>query len=303
KSHLEMLQFILDGNTEVSYPPVTRSRFEVRNGYKEAVKRGAKLSEIEVFNLLFHFKGRLRVDGVALMCHGPQGQEWIMLCPCDTSKLIQIESRRYQSVASRLVLQGKMDSDFHNVLLHNLRLLVPGTRCANTLLHEYGHVLQHRIWASEGILASNVEMLYNWFEKIGYVNNVEKRIPNLNDKSPEDINYYLKESFVEDYRIGLNMSSMKGKFEFPNAFCFLGDFLEPSLMHKGVTIVKNVVNQKRTKKNENMIVVEYEPDRIAIADEIMKHADGFDPRKVQITEADRQAVRDRMAAYQKLRLV
>lgn len=77
-----MLMHIIDRETVVWYPPLVRTKYEVRNGIKIATARGAKLEEVEVFNLLFRFRGRL--DGahaLALMCHGPKGQEWIMLCP------------------------------------------------------------------------------------------------------------------------------------------------------------------------------------------------------------------------------
>lgn len=66
-----------------------------------------------------------------------------------------------------LTLKGKMDSVFQDRLLTNLGVLNLGTRCANTLQHEYGHVLQHRMWAAEGIRPNDEDGIIAWFEKIG----------------------------------------------------------------------------------------------------------------------------------------
>ncbi|MGZ4106123.1 MAG: hypothetical protein ACXVOI_02005 [Tumebacillaceae bacterium] len=298
KAQTAMLLRIIDANTHVWYPKVYRTKHEVRNGYKVAYRRGAHLDEVEVFNLKFKFRGHLHGDGVALMCHGPNGEEWIMLCPDDTEERIRIERRLYMDHANAFVWAGTMNSTQQNVLLENLRCLTIGSRCANTLEHEYGHVLQHRIWKHEGIDVSDTAALYRWFLETGYADIVSMRIPHFFDEPNEEKIYLLKEAFVEDYRIGLNMAAENGIFELPNVYCFRGDFQEPELLNEGVNIVKKVLDHNKQAKPTTFGVVEYEPDRVAAAERIMSKSEGFDPYKSRMSYADHMAVLESMRVEQ-----
>ncbi|MGZ4032300.1 MAG: hypothetical protein ACXVP2_09115 [Tumebacillaceae bacterium] len=291
-----MLMHVIDSQTVIEYPSVVRTKFEVRNGYKQALLRGANLGETEVFNLLFRFRGRLRGDGVALMCHGPTGEEWIMLCPDDTAARIQHESKWYMQSATTLTLQGRMRSEEQNRLLENLRTLTIGTRCENSLQHEFGHVIQHRLWAAEGIRPDDLFALYKWFLEIGYADLVSLRYPNFENRTDAEKLYLLKESFVEDYRIGLNLSYRKDIFELPNAYCFRADFQMPELLDKGVSLVKAVVKGK-VEARPTVYEDTCEPDRVALIHQIMAESSDFDARQAKPMSTDaHQAVLDRLRA-------
>jgi hypothetical protein len=289
-----MLLHIITPDTDIWYPPITRTKFEVRNGIKIAVSRGANLYETEVFNLLFNFSGHLKGDGIALMCHGPQGQEWIMLCPDDTMARIQMEKDRCLGFARILQTKGRISNDEENKLIENVGHLNLGSRCANSLMHEYGHVLQHRIWAAKGIPPHDEEQLYQWFHSIGYATLVSMRAPGF----LENPLYYLKESFVEDYRIGLNLLAEKGIFELPNAYCFRGDIAQPELMNEGVRIVKETISKHKGEPSvfREGAAVEREPDRIKLIDHFMKIGMDFDPEKARLTPEDHQKILERLRA-------
>jgi len=294
-----MLLHIVDQKTVIWYPEAVRTKFEVRNGVKIATARGAKLNEVEIFNLLFRFRGGLDAgEALALMCHGPKGQEWILLCPDDTQLQIEKERQKYLGVANTLTFKGRMDSAVQNHLISNLELLNAGTRCANTLLHEYGHVLQHRMWASAGIRPNDQAGMYAWFEEIGYLRNVMKRKSGFFEAPV----YYLKESFVEDYRIGLNLASRESIFELPNAYCYHSDFKEPELLAEGVDIVKTTIRHfqtdaKTTKQAE--MIYEAEPNRVAIIDrDIASGALDFVPGQVKYTAEDHRRMLERLREEQ-----
>lgn len=292
-----MLLHIVDQRTVVWYPEAVRTKFEVRNGVKIAMARGAKLGEVEIFNLLFRFRGGLDAsEALAFMCHGPKGQEWILLCPDDTQLQIEKERQKYLGVANTLLFKGRMDLAVQNHLITNLELLNVGARCANTLLHEYGHVLQHRMWASAGIRPHDHAGLYAWFEEIGYLRNVMNRKAGFFEAPV----YFLKESFVEDYRIGLNLDSREGIFELPNAYCFNRDFREPELLAEGVEIVKKTIrhyqqNLKETSRTEP--VYEAEPNRVAIIDKMIASGEldsDFAPGQVKYTAEDHRRMLERL---------
>ncbi|ARU61434.1 hypothetical protein CBW65_10775 [Tumebacillus avium] len=305
RKHAAMLSFLIDANTTVVYPSFYRPRWEVKSGYKEAVRRGANLYETEVFNMLFQFHGgRFRGDGIALMCHGPNGfqDEWILLCPDDTEMRIQAESNKYREIALAMTFRAQMNSDLQSELLENLSALLPAKRCANSLMHEYGHVLQYRLWESEGIQVRDFAALYRWFLERGYAQNVSARIPKFADYPDETKLRFLKEAFVEDYRIGLNVEKNGGIFELPNAYCFRGDFEDPSLMAEGVEIVKQAV-KKKTSSFRGSYGQANEPDRVLLTDQIMANSSDFSTRNPRMTTEDHQAVLDRLHAKSKLQPV
>lgn len=285
---------IIDRETVVWVPEVVRAKYEVRNGVKIAMERGANLDEVEVFNLLFRFRRRSESEAVALMRLGPKGEEWILLCADNTQVRIQDEWNTYQEIAQDLHRKGKISAAFHNQLLFNLQQLDVGKRCANSLQHEFGHVLQYRIWTSEGLNPRNAEDLYEWFYEIGYVDCVGLRDPEFLQNPILN----LKESFVEDYRIGLNLKSQKGIFELPNVICYRGDFEHPELMYEGVEIVTNVIDNMKygaDVKKKQAVFLEQEPDTIPLIRKAMEvdHWD-FDPQKGRLTEEDHRVIRERV---------
>lgn len=114
---------------------------------------------------------------------------------------------------------------------------------------------------------------------------------------------YLKESFVEDYRIGLNLACTQGIFELPNAYCFHGDFLEPELMDEGVNIVRTTIrnHQESLNKQDHVeTVYEAEPDRVAIIDRFLAAgALDFVPGQVKKSDKEYQMLMDRVKDWRK----
>ncbi|WP_175537587.1 hypothetical protein, partial [Mycobacterium tuberculosis] len=154
--------------------------------------------------------------------------------PDNTEQRYETEKRYYLDEARDLVFKGHMKSDDQNNLIENLRMLNLHERCAQSLEHEFGHVLNVREFESLNFRPNDEAQIYKWFLESGYMFNIDKRIPLFDKDSAAVKLHILKEALVEDYRISLNMSSERGKFILPNKFCFSGDFQNPDLLEEGV---------------------------------------------------------------------
>lgn len=246
--------------TKIEYQSVSRSLTEVKGGYKLALRRGAKLYNVTVFNFP---PMRIRNSKIDSITGNPNAQifpyekeRWILLHPVDTASLISYEVAAYSGILEKYINAGRISTEVYNELKDNLELLNINERCAQTLMHEYGHILHwvefDRIFTgfSEalGVSATQYDHAYNalvltWFESTGYLYNVAARYPNFKKLPTNKKVYILKESFVEDYRIGLNLSSTDGKIILPNTHCIMGDLMEPSLLREGVDIVRKMVTE------------------------------------------------------------
>jgi len=228
---------------------VTRPKFEINGGIKIAQKKGARLNEAKIFNLFFRFINR-KFDGLnttALMVRPKNSnEEWIILLPEDTKETIENEKKSFQKQVEKLLLQGSLDSDFHNIVVEGYKLLTVNERCAQTLMHEYGHILQWRMYDHLSVMADTEdEFIANqliWFLESGYIYNVAKRLPNFNTLNPKDKVYYLKECLVEDFRIHLNSKYHNGKIILPNKYAYRGDFADSKLMWEGMNIMEQMLN-------------------------------------------------------------
>lgn len=238
----DLVRYLLDKNSDVYYNYPPRERHEVYGGYKKAVKKNARLFECQVYNLYFRFRSWLKGDGIALMCRPPmKKEEWIILLPDDTIRRIKKEKKEYLQDARNLTLiEQTMDPDNQNILVENLNLLDLHERCAQSLIHEYGHVLHYRMFDLLNITSLTDQ--YLWFTKTGYLDIVDQRYPSFANLSPSDKLTELKEALVEDYRISLNLKADNGMFILPNKVCYLGDFQLPYLMYKGVDIMKEMLS-------------------------------------------------------------
>jgi hypothetical protein len=236
---------IIDGNSIVTYSDTPRTKHEINGAYKIALNRCEQIATTKVYNLYFKFKsfdGWLDGTGIALMWRPPEIlEEWIMLLPDDTSKRIATEKRMLLDEARSLAFSLLMNSDDHSILIENLNLLTIHERCAQSLMHEVGHVLHWREFDEKGITARDLSEQYKWFVESGYLYNVNKRCPLFDKKSALDKVVLLKESLVEDYRISLNIEATRGKFILPNKICFSGDFQKPKLLEEGIEIMKNML--------------------------------------------------------------
>jgi hypothetical protein len=240
KRNSRMVSVLLDKDSMVSYEHPPRTRHEVLGGYKRATKRGARLRECEVYNVNFRFKSWLIGTGIALMCRPPgTKEEWILLLPDDTESRIVNERKAYLKEAKEFIAVGSMDPDEESRLIENLRLLDIHERCAQSLMHEYGHALHYRMF--DFLRFSEKSEHYRWFFETGYLRNVDLRYPGFGHLTAEDKLTELKEALVEDYRISLNMLSESGKFILPNKVCYAGDFIKPKLMYEGVEIMKEML--------------------------------------------------------------
>ncbi|WP_146000498.1 hypothetical protein NYE40_04585 [Paenibacillus sp. FSL W8-1187] len=238
----EMVAALIGNESEIDYTHPVRHKHEVRGGYKRAMKKGAFLSECSVYNLYFRFKGHVDGTGIAAMCRPPmKKEEWILLLPDDTVRRIQAERRAYLDAANYLTLvMQAMESEDQSRLIENLNTLSVHERCAQSLMHEYGHVLHYRMFDLLGITSSK-SLQMKWFQDSGYYMNVEMRSPAFADLTPLDKLTELKESFVEDYRISLNLHMDNGKFVLPNKVCYSGDFQNSELMYEGVEVMREML--------------------------------------------------------------
>ena len=269
---------LIDSETEVfySYPP--RPKFEVLGGHKIAVKRGANLNEVKVYNLYFRFKKyNLNGTSTALMFRDHEKIENILLLPDDTKNRIVLEIRKYLDVAKKLVFNldptQQMDPNDQDFLLENLRLLNVTERCAQSLLHEYGHVLHWRIFEQRELDTPSKQ--FRWFWENGYAENLSERFPGFQALCVDDMLYYLKESFVEDYRIWLNTRELNGKYLLPNLITFVGDFINPIKAYEGVGIMARMLETGTIATEKRSSQSNREPNRLHMTDRVMERFERF----------------------------
>lgn len=299
-----LLLEITDQNTTFLYDVSPRPRFEVSAGYNIALKRGARLNEVKVYNMYFRFINN-RIDGtaVATMIRPPKtGEEWILLLPDDTNRRIEIEKRELLSEARSLIHQGLINLDAHNHLIENLNLLSINERCAQTLMHEFGHILHWRMFDASNI--NKESQIYDWFLENGYVENIEKRhalFSLLNDTQKIHV---LKESLVEDYRISLNQKGMNGMIILPNRFTYQKDLAHPEYLDEGVYLMNKTLKKAIDGVDKARIFsidTESEIDTVKIIQENRRFRalyPNWSPKKM--THADHMAVIERLREKERL---
>ncbi|WP_194758339.1 hypothetical protein [Priestia megaterium] len=245
----KMLIELTDENTRyVTDNLVRRPTFEVNGGIKLALKKGARVKEAKLFNLFFRFYNR-KFDGYntkALMVRPRNiNEEWIILLPEDTEKAIEEEKGIFREYIEKLVFQGSLDTDFQNMVVEGYKFLTPNERCAQTLMHEFGHILQWRMYDYLDIKGETEQEFianqYIWFLSSSYLLNVSKRVPNFETLSPEDKVYFSKECLVEDYRIYLNWKYFSDKIILPSKYAYRGDFADSKLMWEGLSIMEQML--------------------------------------------------------------
>lgn len=135
---------LIDKDTLIFYDRPVRNNFEVLGGFKIACQRGAQLRQVKVYNMLFHFKNQKinALNAIAMMYRTKNDEECILLLPDDTEERIRFERKVYLEKASIYTVElGTMDSDVQSELIENLNLLGIQERCAQSLMHEYGHIV------------------------------------------------------------------------------------------------------------------------------------------------------------------
>ncbi|MCY8232884.1 hypothetical protein [Priestia endophytica] len=264
-----MLTNLLKPGFEISYGYPPRPKFEVFGGYKIAKRRQASLaadfSKVKIYNLYFRYSNGNGLGNLntSAMVYRNKQEEVILLSPQDTKQENSRLTNTYKNIATDLVLkQGSMNPDEQSKLLDNLKLLTVNERCAQSLQHEYGHILHGRLFDSLGL--KNAADIYNWFFQHGYAHLMNKRSPEFQSASSWDKVYLLKESLVEDYRIWLNMKDNNDMFILPNINTYYGDFITPDLLKEGVILMKKMLNDAinnsfKTNQTENF---SGEPNRI-----------------------------------------
>ncbi|MEX1029074.1 MAG: hypothetical protein WDZ91_03380 [Paenibacillaceae bacterium] len=282
-----MLIRLIDNSSDIDYSYPPRTKHEINGGYKIAKRKGALLHEVKVYNLYFRFRSWYDGTGIAMMCRPPKlKEEWIILLPDNTEHTIMSERKLYLDIARRYtLLEQIMDPDEQNRLIHNLNKLNIHERCAQSIMHEFGHILHWRVFDNLQIRESYE--IYNWFYESGYLEIVDKRIPHLKRLEPMDQLYILKESLVEDYRISLNNDTENGIFILPNKICYSGDFQKPELLLEGVDIMRQMlrsIGHQSTKGSTHHL----EMNAIHAARIIEKARKGarWTPGTISITEQD-----------------
>jgi hypothetical protein len=292
----KVLVELLGTSPDFDYTHPHRKRFEVLGGHKVARRKQEKIKAnfqtAKIFNLFFRFKSKERdcLHTTAAMFRPLEYyQEWILLFPDDTRGRVQREKRTYIDIAGELSfnINHNMDADTHDALLVNLKLLNTNERCAQSILHEFGHLLHWRMFDALDI--TDIPGMYLWFLDSGYIENVDKRYYKFASLTIPERVYYLKESLVEDYRIWLNFEDKSGMFILPNSTCFYGDFLQPSLLEEGVSIMKEMLgpalnNQAKLGKKG----ISGEPDREKTARKIFNDTinSGWTPGAARMTRKD-----------------
>jgi hypothetical protein len=234
-------------------------RFQVQRAYKIAINRGAGLQEVKVFNFFYRFKNRkLNAMSTAAMSRPPnRAEEWIILLPDNVEATIHMEKELFNNLSADYYLKERIHSEELNRIEENLELLNPAERCAQSLMHEYGHVLHWRMFDALGIHHESDH--YLWFLESGYADVVDRRIPNFFGSTLEEKMIFLKESLVEDYRIWLNISAENGMFILPNRFCYKTDLYDINFMKEGVDIMRKMLEPATTGKAK-LRKVGFEPE-------------------------------------------
>ncbi|PGD07598.1 hypothetical protein COM34_14660 [Bacillus wiedmannii] len=261
--------------TYYNYSP--RPKFEVFGGYKIAKNRQASLAanfdKVKVYNLYFRFTSNsLSNLKTSAMMYTNEKEEVILLSPQNTDYQIEQESLFYKSASANMIFHG-MNPDNQSILLENLRLLTRNERCAQSLQHEFGHILHWRLFKFLNLNAPHE--IYEWFLENGYARLLSLRSPEFTQTSePSEKLYLLKESLVEDYRIWLNFKDNNGMFILPNVNTYFGDFLEPSLLQEGVGLMKEMLKGaiNNSLQIDDTKKFSGEPDRVLRGKEIYNKA-------------------------------
>jgi hypothetical protein len=256
-------------NTSLDFPEHRRSITEFKGGYKIAIQRGAPINNFKVFNLFFRIKSNRinSIEGqpVAQMYTTKQGERLILLHPDNTAARIESEKTFYFNKTLQLVSKGRVEQTVLDELIQGMQLLNIHERCAQTLIHEYGHILHWRSFDHlfnefnipntypEHIISSPIMNfgILSWFEKHNYIYNVADRVPGFKMMNLQQKLLILKESFVEDYRNSLNIQSTSGKIILPNAYCVVGDLMKPELGREGMRIVNIMLDEAAQRKSTN----------------------------------------------------
>jgi len=273
-----ILTNLLKPGFEISYAYPPRPKFEVFGGYKIAKRRQASLnadfSKVKVYNLYFRFSNKdLNNLYTSALMYKNQHEEVILLSPQNTQQEIERVTTFYRDVSSKmLVREPGMNPDDQSNLLENLRLLTVNERCAQSLQHEYGHILHWRLFKFLGL--EEPYEIYEWFYTNGYAELMNCRSPEFSGADVLDKLYLLKECLVEDYRIWLNVKEKSGMFILPNTNTYYGDFITPNLLEDGVKLMEEMLKPviNGSLRNDQTEKSSGEPSRIIRGDQIYKKA-------------------------------
>ncbi len=272
KEIARVITSLIDETTEVDYSIPKRSETEFIGGYKIAIRRGAGINTAKALNMNFRYKKRGSRSPETASMLMINNDVWILIFPDNTGFRIEAEKETYLKVAKDLVLiHGLMEPDEQNNLIINLQELNLFERCAQSFLHEYGHILH---WEQFKILDFDKkdtsllqEQIYQWFYETGYLTNVDKRFPKFGGLEPSIQIELLKESLAEDYRISLNIEH-KMKYILPNSVCHRGDLVNPKLLMEGIEIMTKMIKKNETNNKPKNARISIEKDRIILAEEI-----------------------------------
>ncbi|WP_144027338.1 hypothetical protein [Paenibacillus selenitireducens] len=303
RSSASLFAELFDPDTNYFYEFPFRKRIEVEGGYRVARRRGARLDEVNVYNLVVRFKNsRIDHSEARAFMYRPvkNNQEWIVLLPDNTMDTIDSEIGIFGRSAQLFAESGKLSSEITlDHINENLKLLNLHERCAQTLMHEYGHVLHWRIFDRLGTPYEDY-LAYNWFIENNYAELIDGRVPNYFRLSDEKKLWMLKECLVEDYRISLNLDSENGMFILPGKYTFSADFRAPELLKDGVKIMRRMLQPAM--ENESMrrktgsVPSESEMTDIALMRSILEASmdENWVPGQQRMTIEDHHAVSDRL---------
>lgn len=294
---------LFDPDTEYIYSYPFRRRVEVEGGYKIARRRGARLDEVNVYNLVVRFKNSRFDNSEALaFTYRPRrnNEEWIILLPDNTEDTIIEETHVFETSAQLFADTNKLSDHLTlEEIKANLKLLNLHERCAQTLMHEYGHILHWRIFDRLGTPFEDY-LAYNWFLENGYAQLIDGRVP-IYCRLPDDKKLWLlKECLVEDYRISLNLNTENGMFILPGKYTYGADFREPSLLNEGVDIMRRMlkpaIENETMRRKTGSVPSESEITNFALMHSILEASmdNDWTPGQQQMTIEDHHAVSERL---------
>lgn len=303
RSKASLFAELFDQDTVYIYNYPFRRRVEVEGGYKVARRRGARLDEVNVYNLVVRFKNtRMDHSHALAFTYRPlkNNEEWIVLLPDDTMDTMNDEIYIFEDGAHRLAESGKLTPQMTlEHIIENLRLLNLHERCAQTLIHEFGHILHWRVFDRLGT-PFEPYLAYSWFIEHGYAQLIDGRVANYYRLPDERKLWLLKECLVEDYRISLNLDTENGMFIMPGKYTFSADFRAPSLLKEGVDIMRRMlkpaIENKSFRRKTGSVQTEREETDFDLMRSILEASmdDNWTPGQQRMTTEEHHEVADRL---------
>lgn len=230
-------------------------------------------------------------------------EEVIVLLPDRTAETLKDEISLYSSITTMYEWNGKITKIRKEYVSDNLKHLNIHEHCAQTLMHEFGHVLHMRIFMRLGRRQENF-LAYSWFLQYGYTHIIDRRVPIYHRMTDEDKLWMLKECFVEDYRMSLNLNSSNGMFILPGKYTFAADICNQAILVEGVNTMRRMLSEEAMepeRKQDGTSIGEQETTDSDLMYSIFEASlsDDWTPGESKMTESEHHDVAFRLLFKEK----